>query len=127
MPPLQIGGAPAAMSLQLLRDRVRLLLDSDIERGEPVARQDVRIGAFLEQQRCKFLAVERRRPMKRRALRDLPVIDARVDRLRLFAKRSLDLIAKIERHGVVQIQRAVLTHPLNHCVLLVVVGPAERR
>src|SRR5437763_1752844 len=83
---LQIGGAPSAAYFQQLRDRVRPMLDGDIECGETVAAEDIGIGAVVEKQRRECLAIERRGPMQRRGLRDLPVIDAAIDRRRLVAK-----------------------------------------
>ena len=63
------------------------------------------------------------RPVQRRRLRNIPVIDALVDRGGILAEARLDVLTQIEAHGFVQIDRAVGAHPIEHGGLFVVLGP----
>ena len=55
------------------------------------------------------------------------MIDALVDRRRILAKSSLDVIAQIEGDRIVQIDGAMLAHPLTDVGLLAVICPRQRR
>ncbi len=100
---------------------------SHIERGHAVARDDVHIGAALEEEpRGVFMSHGGRR-VQRRPLWNVPVVDARVDRRWILLQPCLDMLAKTERRRVMQVDRAMGPHPLHHVRLLVVVGPSQRR
>ena len=80
---------------------------------------------FSRRSRRRFLTSHRGRPVQRRALRNVPMIEAPVDGRGILAKPCLDVLEKVERHGVVQVDRAMGPHPLDDVRLLVVVGPCR--
>ncbi len=75
---------------------------SNIQRSESIPGKDVRIGAILDEDPRRFLAVQPRGCVQGRSLGNLAVIDALVDRRRIFVKSPFDVIAKVKRDGVMQ-------------------------
>ncbi len=124
---LQLRRPLAAELLQPVRDARRRPLVGEVEGCETVPGEDVGIGALLEEELRHFLAVHARGPMKRRTLGDSPVVDAIVDGRGMLAKSSFDVIAKVEGDRVVEIDSAMLAHPLTNGFLLGVIGPGHGR
>ena len=116
----------ASVLLQQGGNRGRAAEVSHVQGGGAVAGEDIRVGAVRQEDARRLDASQRCRPMQRRALRDVPVIQAAVDRCRILEKPRRDMLEEIKRHGVVQIDRAVRSHPCDDRRLLAVIGPAER-
>ena len=68
-----------------------------------------------------------RRPVQRGALRHVPLIDSSVHRRRILVQPGLDMLPQVEAHGVMEIDRAVRTQPVEDLLLFVVLRPRERR
>ena len=100
---------------------------SHIERRHAVAGDDVHVGAVVEKERRGARMSHARRPVQRGGLRDIPVVDAHVDGCRILLESCRDVLVKIERGGIVQVDGAMRPQPLHDLRLVVVIGPSEWR
>ena len=115
------------MSNEQRHDVGRAVRVSHIERRHAVAGDDVHVGAVVEKERRGACMSHARRPVQRGGLRNVPVVDAHVDGCRILLEPCRDVLVKIERGGIVQVDGAMGPQPLHDLRLVVVVGPSEWR